>query len=292
MILKSKTPFFSIIVPTYNRPDAVRKLIGYVIKQRYTDWELIIVDDSNTNISSHIEKFMDDRIVYSHRGVKSGVSLARNFGAAMAGGRYIIFIDDDDRVSEEWLIDFALLAEENQYPDLLFCGMEIEDVAAGKKEIYIPSDQVNFWRLIIPGSWAALKEYFDKQAGYDERFLFGENTELFFRIRANNPRKAITDTVNFFYYPSLDGGSKNLVNIIESDKLILVKHINFFNENKYVRKLYLGVIGVSLIRLKRVKESQPYLREAFLLFPRDLKALIRYIISLFPFIATRIYRTK
>lgn len=285
-------PFFSIIVPTYNRPDAVMQLIGIIITQRFADWELIIVDDSKKSMQSRIEGYGDNRIVYHHRGIKSGVSLARNVGAAKAGGRYLVFIDDDDRVTENWLKDFATLAEANQYPEVLFCGMEIDDTHTGKKEVYLPSDGANLWRFIFPGSWAIRKDFFDQLGGYDERLLFGENTELFFRIRAAEPRQAMTDAVNFFYYPSVDGGSKNIRNKIESTRIVLEKHKDYFEKNRRVERLLVQVMGVSFLRLNRFKEARKCLLKAYLLNPFDIKTLVRLSLAYLPFVSKKIFQSS
>ena len=148
------------------------------------------------------------------------------------------------------------------------------------------------WRLIIPGAWAISRSLFLKLGGYDERLLYGENTELFFRIRTESPKQAMIDKINFVYHPSKDGGSKNTRNKIDSLIIILDKHQEFFAKNNNVRRLYTQVVGVSYLRLNQIKEGRDYLLRAYLLNPLKPKALFRLIVSCLPLLARRIYLQK
>jgi glycosyltransferase involved in cell wall biosynthesis len=90
------TPFFSIIIPTYNRANLLKEAIISVLHQTYTDWELIVVDDGSTDESVTIVKsFMEKRIHYYFQ-KNQGKSVARNLGIEMAKGSYICFLDSDD----------------------------------------------------------------------------------------------------------------------------------------------------------------------------------------------------
>jgi len=282
--------FFSIIIPTYNRPDALHDIIKHVLTQRFTNWEIIIVDDSRISNGHIISEFNDIRLIYIYRGYKLGVSSARNHGAAKANGKYVVFLDDDDQVSESWLLDFASLADQNQEAQVLFCAYEMTDTFTKKKSRFYPGKEL--WRVVFPGSFIIKTDFFQALGGYDEAILYGENTELFFRIRASNYTYAFTEKVNYFYFPSINGGSKNLVNIIESNKIILKKHSVYFSKNKHVKKYYLRVIGVSLIKLTKVKESRIYLFNSYLIAPLELKGLLRFCISFFSFLAFKIYKPR
>lgn len=90
------TPFFSVIIPTFNRASLISKAIQSVIDQTYTNWELIIIDDgSNDNTNQVVEKFNDSRIKYNYQHNQER-SVARNNGIKFSSGRYICFLDSDD----------------------------------------------------------------------------------------------------------------------------------------------------------------------------------------------------
>ncbi len=93
----------SIIVPVYNAQASLARCIESVLKQDFTDWELLLIDDGSHDDSP---KIMDDyaasdsRIKAVHK-TNSGVSATRNRALAMAKGRYIQFMDADDWLALE-----------------------------------------------------------------------------------------------------------------------------------------------------------------------------------------------
>lgn len=92
----SDFPFFSIIIPTYNRAALLQKAISSVIQQTFTNWELIIVDDGSTdNTKECVISFTDNRIKYIYQSNQER-SVARNNGISHSNGEYICFLDSDD----------------------------------------------------------------------------------------------------------------------------------------------------------------------------------------------------
>ena len=89
----------SIILPTYNRADLLPRAIESVLRQTFTNWELIIWNDGSTDNTAEVaNSFADPRIsVYSEP--NRGMSYGLNQGLARAQGEWIAFLDDDD----EWL---------------------------------------------------------------------------------------------------------------------------------------------------------------------------------------------
>ena len=89
-------PFFSVIIPTFNRAERIRTTIQSVLIQSFGDYELLVVDDGSTDgTRSVVEEFGDPRIQYlgmenRERGA------ARNAGVKASRGRYVTFLDSDD----------------------------------------------------------------------------------------------------------------------------------------------------------------------------------------------------
>ncbi|MEM9836104.1 MAG: glycosyltransferase [Bacteroidota bacterium] len=88
-------PFFSVIIPTYNRPDRLAVAVQSVVHQTFTDWELIVVDDGSTPPLDRASLPLDDRIQLISK-TNAGPGAARRYGVAQARGRYFCFLDDDD----------------------------------------------------------------------------------------------------------------------------------------------------------------------------------------------------
>ena len=94
---------FSIVLPTYNRAHILPETIKSVLKQSYSNWELLIVDDGSTdNTESLIKNINDPRIIYIYQ-ENSERSAARNNGIKNANGQYVCFLDSDDMFLENHL---------------------------------------------------------------------------------------------------------------------------------------------------------------------------------------------
>ena len=89
-------PFFSVIIPTYNRAHLISGAIGSVIRQTFGDWELLVIDDGSTdNTDDIVSSFNDTRIKYFYQ-QNAERSAARNNGISKANGRFVCFLDSDD----------------------------------------------------------------------------------------------------------------------------------------------------------------------------------------------------
>ncbi len=92
-------PFFSIIIPVYNKEQYIQKCIDSIVAQTVEDYEVIVVNDGSTDDSQKIlDTIVDPRfqVITIPNG---GVSNARNIGIQKAIGEYILFIDADDYVN-------------------------------------------------------------------------------------------------------------------------------------------------------------------------------------------------
>lgn len=90
----------SVVIPVHNRIDELKRAIESVLNQRFTDFEVIVVDDfSEENIEKVLNEFHDNRIRFFRLDKKGNGSVARNVGIKEARGEYIAMLDSDD----EWL---------------------------------------------------------------------------------------------------------------------------------------------------------------------------------------------
>ena len=96
-------PYFSVIVPVYNRIDEVSDLLESLSHQTNTDFEVILVEDGSTEPCKHIADKYANRldIQYYHKS-NEGRSIARNYGIERARGQYFIFFDSDCVIPKEY----------------------------------------------------------------------------------------------------------------------------------------------------------------------------------------------
>ena len=104
----------SIIIPTYNQENYIAETLECVIKQTYKDWECIIVDDGSTdNTCNIVKKYLNEKIKYIKQ-KQSGVCEARNNGIRNTSGEYILFLDSDDKISDNFLEEAVKCISEDE----------------------------------------------------------------------------------------------------------------------------------------------------------------------------------
>jgi glycosyltransferase involved in cell wall biosynthesis len=286
------SPFFSIIIPVYNKVDTLSRSIESVLHQTFIDFELIIVDDGSTDNSPNLViqyANSDDRIRY-FRQENNGVCSARNKGIVNALGNYVCFLDADDEVGENWLRHFKDCLNVQQY-EIVFCNMLIHQLD-GKTNIvnaqypFRPDkyDENGFFQA---GTFTIQRSYLNRAGFFDESIRFGEFTELSFRCRSLGFSKAYTNKTDFTYYISYTGGGKNQINRIHSCLYLLNKHSWYFKLFPHVKRLYLQNIAVSYARLWDFKNARYYFFKAFLINPLKASTFFRFILSCFSFLAKR-----
>jgi len=89
-------PFFSIVLPIYNREDFITETLESVLNQSFQDWELVAVDDGSTDESIDILESFQDKRIRIIKQKNAGAGAARNTAIANAKGEYFAFLDSDD----------------------------------------------------------------------------------------------------------------------------------------------------------------------------------------------------
>jgi len=92
-----QTPFFSIVIPTFNRAKVLNRAIKSVINQTFSNWEALIIDNSSIdNTASVVNSFKDPRIKFYKIDNKGIIAASRNLGIKNSEGKFIAFLDSDD----------------------------------------------------------------------------------------------------------------------------------------------------------------------------------------------------
>lgn len=108
-------PVVSVIVPCYKQAHFLKESLQSVLDQTYAEWECIIVNDgSPDNVSEIAQQWTqkDSRFIYLEK-ENGGLSSARNFGIKSAKGKYILPLDADDILHEEYLSKTVPELEQN-----------------------------------------------------------------------------------------------------------------------------------------------------------------------------------
>ncbi|MBR5181506.1 MAG: glycosyltransferase family 2 protein [Clostridiales bacterium] len=209
------SPTVSIIMPAKNSGAYLTRCIDSVLSQKYTDWELLIIDDGSTDDTRDIAYSFsqsDKRIrVFDSKG--TGVSSARNSGIELSSGEYISFIDSDDRVDPDYLSELVELAEKEN-ADISQCSLyywydngsliqEKETVTAvysGRDEIMNAYFSGMVGKICL-AAWAKLfKREMLGDIRFDETLTIQEDAFLTFQCCMKASRIACSNKPLYYYY--------------------------------------------------------------------------------------------
>ncbi|RAI85592.1 glycosyltransferase family 2 protein [Algoriphagus yeomjeoni] len=277
-------PFFSVIVPVYNSEKTVARAINSVLAQTFEDWELVLIDDGSIDESfSAMKSFEAIPNVILYKQENKGVSFSRNKGVSVSSGTWLVFLDADDELTSDALINFASRILQNAEAKAILGGFK--KLKDNEEVDYIPRN--NKPQSTLSGSFAILRTFFNELGAYDSTLKFSENTELFHRIFISECQIEYVEEVVLIYYESLNGGSKNLKNMIDSLLIILDKHSSTLSP--HVKYLYRQILGVNYLRFQNYPRARTQLLKALYIKPYKLTTLARLCISLIPPLSKKIY---
>ena len=266
------TPFFSIIIPVFNREKLISQTLNSVRNQCFKDFEVITVDDYSKDKSiDAIQSIInnDDRIKLIKHEKNKGRSAARNTGLNHAKGKWICYLDSDDIYEINHLELFHQLILENPSYSCFAqkSGVLGEEIMNNNNNNPSQSNEITFsdvlkTNLFVPNQICHIKEIGVKwyeEISYSEDLLFireilvnysilySQNITNYLRIhedrsmnRVSND-KFITDNIRavnhlFMNYPKIELGFKK---IIESRTHLICLNLNYFEgylNNKHLLK--------------------------------------------------------
>ena len=124
--MSDAAPFFSVVIPLYNRADIVGDTIRSVQAQDWQDFEIVVIDDgSRDDPAPVIDAIGDPRVRYIRQD-NAGGGAARNHGIKAARGRYIAFLDSDDLFLPGKLSIMAQALKDDDGRTVLYSRMKVD----------------------------------------------------------------------------------------------------------------------------------------------------------------------
>jgi glycosyltransferase involved in cell wall biosynthesis len=197
-------PFFTIVIPTYNRANFISKSIKSVLNQEFQNFEIIVVDDGSTDNTEEVVMSIKSDKLYYHKKKNEERAVARNTGTRLAKGKYINFFDSDDLLYPNHLMEAYKFVEANSSPEFFHLGYDVKDIE-GKVLSKVNKLNGNLNDKLIKGNFLscngvflrkdiAVKHPFNEDRGLSA----SEDWELWLRLAAQYPLKhsnVITSTV-------------------------------------------------------------------------------------------------
>lgn len=213
-----KSIFLSIIVPVYQVEPYIRACLDSILDQKFTDFELILVDDGSFDSSPGIVDDYaknDERVKVVHQ-INGGLSKARNTGLDIARGKYVAFVDSDDCIDSE-MYEHIIACMEANSAQIGECGFvkflnncEILQRATGDGNTEILSNNAEIFREFIDNKtnyifgivWNKVYERLIFES--PEKLRFKENTkaedgEIILKILNRCEKYALVNR-HFYYY--------------------------------------------------------------------------------------------
>jgi len=284
---------FSVIIPTYNRPEALKKTAGSILSLNIScEYEIIVVNDY-PNIP--IKDLFDCRIRIIENETNLGRSKSRNAGARAAKYPVLFFIDDDIEVKEN-LFDKHITEFEKGFSAIFsnvinvrtdgkysFLNEFLNTRGANKQN----SGDVVKSNYFTTAFCSVRKEFFDKIGGFDENFSgYGwEDPEIGLRIESSGGRISFFKTDKIYHYH--DKTVEEWVGQIENSgrnlEYLINKHPQFKKNIRYnLLTSLLGAVcfnplfySVEKFKAKTIKNRFGYISYIFLFYAAMYRSLIK-----------------
>ena len=206
-------PFFTVIIPLYNKENYIENTLKSILNQTFTDYEVLIVNDCSTDKSvEKVKPFLSETIRLIEHTVNKGLSASRNTGIKKAEANHITFLDADDVWKPTFLETIYQLITD--FPEAKIFGTNYEEVYSNNivspinfSNVIDSNDAqiIDFFKYNLGqgiynhGSVCFHKSVYEKAGLYDETIDFAEDID--FNIRANYFFKlAYSNTIQMQYF--------------------------------------------------------------------------------------------
>ena len=197
---KSDSPFFSVIITSYNRATLLKRALNSLLGQTEKDWEAIVINDGSTDHTHFVMQPYLERnknIIYI-RQKSMGATLSKNQGISQAKGKFVTFLDSDDEYSPEHLETRKALLIKNNEVEFLYGGVKV----IGSE--YVP-DRHNYQKMVHLSTCAIGGTFFIKKRmslllnGFIEMPL-GSDGDLFERAYNMGINMMKTELPTYIYH--------------------------------------------------------------------------------------------
>jgi glycosyltransferase involved in cell wall biosynthesis len=220
-------PLVSIIIPVYNAATYLSATIESAIAQTWTHKEIIVIDDGSTDQSPLLIKAFENKGIISLRQENKGASAARNYGLAVAKGKYIQFLDADDFLSADKVESQVRILDQASdkiaVSDTIYfydeaTRLSLTPPAGDEDFIYTTNAPTEFlirlWggydftlHMVQPNAWLTPRLLIEKSGGWNEKLSLDDDGEFFARIILN--ASGIVKSGGLNYYRKYPPASQN-----------------------------------------------------------------------------------
>jgi glycosyltransferase involved in cell wall biosynthesis len=288
--------FFSVIIPSYNSAETVSKSIHSVLQQSFAGVEIIVVDDGSTDGTKEIVQGFGNKCRYLKQN-NSGPSAARNYGASVATGRYFVFLDADDWLSEEYLAHFYQLFL-NTPAELGLGFIRYQDQSGKTVQLIQASKNTRTFSYGMPGSFVLSRDVFNALNGYDVNLWYSENSDLFLRVEIDyriDVHKVLTTPEAGVCKPMFDRAQRNRrysKKKYESVAYFIEKHRQYLATRPGYFSILQRILALGAMENREPAKARKVMSEVVARNPLSVKDYLRYFLFWVPPLARFYYKTQ
>jgi len=259
----------SVVLPTYNRADVLRRSIESVLGQTFEAFELIIIDDASTDETKPVvEEFDDDRIQYVKHDENRGSAAARNTGIQQAEANIIAFQDSDDVWDERKLEKQVDRFDETaDTAGVVYTGLDrkIENFHTKIPGPNVDSkggdiqEEILRFNFISTQTAAVQASCFDHVGTFDEALPPLEDWELWIRMSEYYEFEHVDEPLVTAYLRE-DSISNDTDALVRARERIVEKHRDRFDAETLARQLFW--VGHGAVKTGDTRKGRTYLRRA------------------------------
>ena len=258
----------TIIVPVYNSEKYISRCIDSILNQSFKDYELLIINDGSKDGSLKIIKDYEkkDKRIKVIDQKNMGVAKTRNKGIKLASGEYIMFIDNDDYIENDYLKTYYDAIKDTDY-DIVMGGYKRKDEDGNIVQQLAITKENEWSKYIVVAPWAKIYRKNFLIDNKIEYFSYKIGEDVYFNLIAYSNSKNIkvinnTDYIWFFNKESVSNTSQRGLNdevdiLVLLDKLIKKIDLNNKYNAYYIDRYtiwYLLFSGKQSTRDKFIKE--------------------------------------
>lgn len=285
-------PLISVIIPTFNRSQVLKRAIISALNQTYRNIELVVVNDASTDSSSDIVKSINDsRIKLIVHEKNKGLAAARNTGIGNSAGEYITFLDDDD----EWLpekisLQLDAIRNANLTIGLVFTNgfseyennlIIKEDVPSGV--VFDPKINTFFpLRVLItpPSGWMLSKTIVEKIGFFDESMYNNwDDGDYFVRVALSFPIYFLNKKLVIWHALASHVNMISL-NLIKGKEIFLEKNLKALKKDRRYLFNFYRTLGKDTLKIDK-KRARSHLFRALRMRPYDSSTIAKIFRTIF-----------
>lgn len=206
----NSSPFFSVVITTYNRSALLKRALDSLIAQTEKDWEVLIIDDESIDdTAAQILKYLTTKIKIRYVQQQSkGYAGAKNTGILLSLGKYITFLDSDDEYMPTHLEERKKIIKENPPLDFLHGGVKIigSPLVPDKNN---HGRMINLSECVIGGSFFIRKRFALLNIGGFPEIELGSDAALFERISKTDASIIKTELPTYIYHREIGNSITN-----------------------------------------------------------------------------------